>query len=72
MSASVLRENFMGRKIEPSGPDHSSADTKGKLKRAAVSKRHPMFGAMKGLVRIAPGTDLTKPADPNWSQGGDT
>ena len=62
----------MGRKIEPSGPDHSSADTESKSKRAAVSKRHPMFGAMKGLVRIAPGTDLTKPADPNWSEDGDT
>jgi hypothetical protein len=38
----------------------------GALKRAAVSKRHPSFGALKGLVRIAPGTDLTEPADPEW------
>jgi hypothetical protein len=29
-------------------------------------KRHPLFGALKGLLRIAPGTDLTKPADPTW------
>jgi hypothetical protein len=35
--------------------------------RAAVSKRHPMFGALKGLVRIDPGTDLTDPADPEWA-----
>ena len=35
-------------------------------KRPAVSKRHPLFGALKGLVRIAPGTDLTQPADPEW------
>ena len=34
--------------------------------RAAVSKRHPLYGALKGLVRIAPGTDLTEPADPEW------
>jgi hypothetical protein len=28
--------------------------------------RHPLFGALKGLVRIPPGTDLTEPADPEW------
>jgi len=30
--------------------------------------RHPLFGALKGLMRIAPGTDLTKPADPDWGK----
>jgi hypothetical protein len=38
----------------------------GKSERAAVSKRHPMFGALKGLVLVAPGTDLTDPTDPDW------
>jgi hypothetical protein len=28
--------------------------------------RHPLFGALKGLVKVMPGTDLTKPADPTW------
>ena len=28
---------------------------------------HPLYGYMKGLVRIMPGTDLTKPADPEWA-----
>ncbi len=27
---------------------------------------HPLYGAMKGLIRIMPGTDLTQPADPEW------
>jgi hypothetical protein len=36
--------------------------------RAAVSERHPRYGAMKGLVTIAPGTDLTAPADPEWGE----
>ncbi len=27
-----------------------------------------MLGAMKGLVRVAPGVDLTKPANPNWGK----
>ena len=34
---------------------------------AAASKRHPLFGWLKGTVRIAPGVDLTKPADPKWA-----
>jgi hypothetical protein len=29
-------------------------------------RRHPLFGWMKGTVTIAPGTDLTQPADPDW------
>jgi len=28
--------------------------------------QHPGFGAMKGLTTIAPNTDLTAPADPDW------
>ena len=62
----------MGRKIEPQGPGRSHAFTEGKTQHAAVSKRHPMFGALKGLARIAPGTDLTEPADPEWGESGRT
>ena len=29
--------------------------------------RHPAFGALKGLIRIRPGIDLTEPADPEWA-----
>ncbi|MGI8527719.1 MAG: DUF7662 domain-containing protein [Pseudolabrys sp.] len=29
---------------------------------------HSAYGAIKGLVRIMPGTDLTQPADPEWAQ----
>jgi hypothetical protein len=31
-------------------------------------KYHPLLGALKGLMRISPGTDLTKPADPDWGK----
>jgi hypothetical protein len=37
---------------------------------APVSRRsghHPAYGALKGLMRITPGTDLTQPADPEWA-----
>jgi hypothetical protein len=37
-------------------------------KRPAISKRHPMFGALKGVTRIAAGVDLTEPADPEWGE----
>lgn len=29
-------------------------------------RRHPIFGCMKGTITIAPGVDLTEPADPSW------
>src|SRR2546429_2918132 len=32
----------------------------------AKSSRHPLLGYLQGLMRIAPGTDLTQPADPEW------
>jgi hypothetical protein len=35
---------------------------------ATKGDRHPMFGALKGLVRIPPGIDLTEPADPDWGK----
>jgi hypothetical protein len=28
---------------------------------------HPLFGHMKGLIRIMPGVDITRPADPEWA-----
>jgi len=31
-------------------------------------KYNPLLGALKGLMQIAPGTDLTKPADPDWGK----
>ena len=35
---------------------------------AAATRSHPLFGALKGLMRIAPGTDLTRPAEPEWGR----
>jgi hypothetical protein len=32
----------------------------------AAGSQHPMIGALKGLLRIVEGTDVTKPADPEW------
>ena len=32
---------------------------------------HPAYGALKGMVRIMPTTDLTAPADPDWGKSPD-
>jgi hypothetical protein len=45
-------------KTQPSSP--SGGGTGG--------KRHPLIGALKGWIRIMPGTDLTQPADPEWGE----
>ena len=37
-------------------------------KREGNSKPHPLIGAMKGTIWIAPGTDLTQPACPEWGE----
>lgn len=36
---------------------------------ARTARRHPIFGCMVGLMTIAPGVDLTEPADPSWGAG---
>jgi hypothetical protein len=33
-----------------------------------TGNRHPLFGLLKGMLRLAPGTDVTKPADPDWGR----
>ena len=42
-----------------------SPSTDGTSKR---TRRHSLFGWMKGTVTIAPGVDLTEPADPEWGE----
>jgi hypothetical protein len=68
----IKRRKLVFRKIETSDSGRSSAPDGAEVKRAAVSKRHPMFGALKGLVRIAPGADLTEPAEPDWGRISET
>ncbi len=46
---------------QPPGPDDKSKGTR------QPAKRHPLIGSMKGMVQIAPGVDLTEPADPEWA-----
>jgi hypothetical protein len=53
--------------MDPKQPEDPHDDDSKPPKRAAVSKRHPLFGWLKGTVCVAPGIDLTEPADPEWA-----
>jgi len=33
---------------------------------------HPIFGCLKGTVKVAEGVDLTEPADPHWAERAET
>ncbi len=38
--------------------------------RTGARCRHPIYGALKGHIRLVAGTDLTEPADPEWGERG--
>lgn len=40
--------------------------------KAALAGRHPMFGAMKDMMLIMPGVDLTAPSDLPWGADEDS
>ncbi|WP_126401753.1 hypothetical protein [Blastochloris tepida] len=51
-------------------PSGSHAPQAGAASESAGSqpRRHPLFGILKGKFTLAPGTDLTQPADPDWGK----
>lgn len=70
----VLRETAKITGFAPSAPEPKAvaaaipaipAETG---KAAAISARHPQFGALKGLIRVTPGAELVQPADPEWGE----
>ena len=36
-----------------------------------ATKARPLFGALKGMIRLEAGTDLTQPADADWARSYD-
>ena len=59
----LKRRELVFRRV-PLHPRPAAAEPR----RAAVSARHPLYGALKGFVQVAPGVDLTAPACPEWSE----
>lgn len=58
----VFRRTPPKRDVPLSGDEGKNQD------QAMPRKRHSLIGWMKGTLRIAPGTDLTMPADPEWGE----
>jgi hypothetical protein len=54
------------RRTRPS-PGREMASLSSADDEARQPRRHPLFGRMKGMITILPGTDLTEPADPRWA-----
>lgn len=52
----------------PSGTSGGAQAVSSSLNDAGSSPRHPLIGWMKGTITIAPGVDLTAPADPHWGE----
>jgi hypothetical protein len=46
----------------------SATGKKGEPPNGEDKSKHPLIGWMKGTVTIAPGVDLTEPADPKWGE----
>lgn len=49
-------------------PPKADPGEPGPTEGGAKPKRHAFYGWMKGMITIAPGTDLTAPADPEWGE----
>jgi hypothetical protein len=60
-----MGKNDPSKDSEPASPAPTAAS---KADGRTPNRRHPLFGALKGLLREMPGTDLTKPADPIWGR----
>jgi len=58
-----------GPKSEHGAPEPSSEGHRPKTPLSyALELRHPLWGVLKGTIRVTRGTDLTEPADPEWGR----
>jgi hypothetical protein len=44
------------------------SDTPPKPEAPSEAKHHPAYGAMKGMITLLPGVDLTEPSYPDWKK----
>jgi hypothetical protein len=66
---SMPEQRLVFRKIEPLAPKPEAEKVPSipPSRSYDIELRHPLLGALKGTIRITPGTDLTAPADPEWA-----
>jgi hypothetical protein len=58
-----MGKNDPSKDGEPASPAPTGAPEVGPR---APTRRHPLFGVLKGLLRVMPGTDLTRPTWDDW------
>ncbi len=63
----VEGKKLVFRRTKPAVSAHGGFAEAPAASEAKQPRRHPLFGWMKGTFTIAPGTDLTAPADPDWA-----
>lgn len=56
------------QKEDVDGPAPQPSGSTRVLNECVPTRRHPLFGALKGYIQVTPGTDLTKAADPAWEE----
>jgi len=61
----MAKERLVFRRVRPKSP---GSQTPAPPAASEPYKVHPAYGSMKGLIQIAPGVDLTEPADPEWGK----
>ena len=65
----VEARKLVFRRTAPAGlAEESGRFASEVVEEAKKPRRHPGFGLMKGLTKIAPGTDLTAPTGGEWGQ----
>jgi hypothetical protein len=57
----MVGRRLVFRRSKPAPNSSGSAE-------ASTEEIHPIFGCLKGTVTLAPGVDLTEPADPEWGE----
>lgn len=60
----IERRRLVFRRTTPLPPKSTTV----KSETGKPRRRHAFYGWMKGMITIAPGTDLTQPADPEWGE----
>lgn len=64
----VEREQLVFRRVTASSSVRSDDPPRAEDQEGSKHRRrHPAFGALKDVTWIAPGVDLTEPADPEWA-----
>ena len=71
MTKAWVEAGFRSEQVDMEGRKLVFRRVRGPKPSATDSERtgpHPLIGWMKGTVRVAPGVNLTEPADPEWGK----